>query len=90
MPMKANLKLDEVRDLYGHDITDNQIESLYPYDNGRFCKEKYKDKCFTVTYDPHTALVLRTNNVPIVIWGQRYKNYRAFVFKKERPKATLF
>lgn len=90
MPVKANLKLEEIRDMYGHDIMDNQIESLYPYDNRKFRKEKYKDERFTVTYDPHTALVLRKNNVPIVIWGQRYKNYRAFVFKKERPKATLF
>ena len=73
-----------------HDITDNQIESLYPYDNRRFCKEKYKDKCFTVTYDPHTALVLRTNNVLLSYGGRDIKIIELLCSKKNVQKQRYF
>lgn len=90
MPLRDNLKLDEIRDLYGHSFTKNKIKTVYPYDDRVFCKEKYKDKKYTVTYDPYAAMTMRRNHIPVIVWGQKYKNHRAFVFQKERPRAIQF
>ena len=56
MPLRDNLKLDEIRDLYGHSFTKNEIKTIYPYDDRVFCKENYRDKKYTVTYDPYAAM----------------------------------
>lgn len=86
-----NLHTDEICDLYGHRYSEEEILSLYPCDTGTFHKEDYDTPDMTITYDVHTAYSLRKKNVPFVVWGKEYKNnYRAFVFKKTRPKAILF
>ena len=82
---------DEIYDLFGHRYSEEEILSLYPCDTGAFHKEDYNSPDMTITYDVHTAYNLRMKNVPVVVWGKEYKNsYRAFVFRKPRPKATLF
>jgi hypothetical protein len=86
-----NLKADEIDDLFGHRLSDDQILSLYPCDIGIFHKEDYNKSELTITYDTHTAYELRKRNVPFVVWGKEYKNnLRAFVFCKPRPRAALF
>lgn len=86
-----NLKVNEIDDLFGHRLSDNQIMSLYPFEEGMFHKEDYNKPEFIITYDIHTAYNLRERNIPFVIWEKEYKNnLRAFVFCKSRPKATIF
>lgn len=89
MPLN-NLNREEIYDLYGHGISEEEVMSLYPCDKGVFQLEKYNTPDYTVTYDPHTAYCLRQKNIPLVVWGKQYKNHRAFVFRKARPKAVLF
>lgn len=84
------LQPDEICDLYGHTYSEEEILSLYPCDKGVFHKEDYDTPDMTITYDVHTAYNLRMKNIPFVVWGKEYKSYRAFVFRKPRPKATLF
>lgn len=86
-----NSGTDEIEDLFGYTLTEEQILSLYPCDTGAFKKEVYDKPDLTITYDVHTAYNLRIKNVPFVVWGKEYKyNHRAFVFCKPRPKAVLF
>lgn len=89
MPL-SNLNGDETYDLYGHRLSEEDILSLYPCDKGTFNKGDYDNPELTITYDVHTAYNLRKNKVPFVVWGKNYKNHRAFVFCKPRPKAVLF
>lgn len=91
MPLRDNLNIEEVRDLYGHELLENDIESLFPYDDRDFDKAAYSGHEYTVTYDPLTAMSLRLKHIPVNVWGQKYKNnHRAFVFMKNRPMATIF
>ena len=91
MPLNNLQNSDEIYDLFGHRYSEEEILSLYPCDTGAFHKEDYNSPDMTITYDVHTAYNLRMKNVPVVVWGKEYKNsYRAFVFRKPRPKATLF
>ena len=91
MPLNNLQNSDEIYDLFGHRYSEEEILSLYPCDTGIFHKEDYNSPDMTITYDVHTAYNLRMKNVPVVVWGKEYKNsYRAFVFRKPRPKATLF
>lgn len=86
-----NLKADEIDDLFGHKLSDDQIMSLYPFEEGIFYIEDYSKSELTITYDIHTAYNLRKRNIPFVVWGKEYQNsLRAFVFYKPRPKATIF
>ncbi len=86
-----NSRTDEIADLFGHTLSEEEILTLYPYDTGAFEKEDYNSPDLTITYDIHTAYNLRSKNVPFVVWGKEYKNnYRAFVFCKPRPKAAMF
>lgn len=85
------LRPDEVEDLFGHTLSEEQILSLYPCDTGTFRKEDYDSMDLMITYDIHTAYCLRTKSVPFVVWGKEYKNnHRAFVFCKPRPEAIMF
>ena len=91
MPLNNLQNRDEIYDLFGHRYSEEEILSLYPCDTGAFHKEDYNSPDMTITYDVYTAYNLRMKNVPVVVWGKEYKNsYRAFVFRKPRPKATLF
>lgn len=91
MLLTSNLTVEEVHDYYGHEFLETDIRSLYPYDDRNFQKGNYDSKDYTITYDPLTAMSLRMKNVPIVIWGQKYKNnHRAFVFRRTRVKETIF
>lgn len=91
LPLNNLQNSDEIYDLFGHRYSEEEILSLYPCDTGAFHKEDYNSPDMTITYDVHTAYNLRMKNVPVVVWGKEYKNsYRAFVFRKPRPKATLF
>ena len=91
MPLNNLQNSDEIYDLFGHRYSEEEILSLYPCDTGAFHKKDYNSPDMTITYDVHTAYNLRMKNVPVVVWGKEYKNsYRAFVFRKPRPKATLF
>lgn len=91
-PLPLNdLKSNEIDDLFGHTLSEEEILSLYPCDTGTFEKEDYSSPELTITYDIHTAYNLRTKNVPFVVWGKEYKNnHKAFVFCKPRPKAIMF
>lgn len=91
MPLNNLQNSDEIYDLFGHRYSEEEILSLYPCDIGTFNKENYDKPGMTITYDIHTAYNLRMKKVPFVVWGKEYKNnHRAFVFRKPRPKATLF
>lgn len=86
-----NSRTDEIADLFGHTLSEEEILSLYQCDTGTFEKEDYNSPDLTITYDIHTAYNLRTKNVPFVVWGKEYKNnHKAFVFCKPRPKAIMF
>ena len=85
------IRADEIGDLFGHALSEENILSLYPCDIGTFEKEDYNSPDLTITYDIHTAYNLRSKDVPFVVWGKEYKNNnRAFVFCKPRPKAVMF
>ena len=86
-----NSRTDEIADLFGHTLSEEEILKLYPCDIGTFEKEDYNSPDLTITYDIHTAYNLRSKDVPFVVWGKEYKNnHRAFVFCKSRPKAAMF
>ena len=86
-----NSGTDEIEDLFGHTLSEEEILSLYPCDTGTFKLEDYNRSDLTVTYDVHTAYSLRIRKIPFVVWGKEYKNnHRAFVFCKPRPKAAMF
>lgn len=86
-----NYRTDEIEDLFGHTLSEEQILSQYPCDTGTFRKEDYDKQDLTITYDIHTAYNLRIKNIPFIVWGKEYKNnHRAFVFCKPRPKAAMF
>ena len=86
-----NSRTDEIADLFGHTLSEEEILKLYPCDIGTFEKEDYNSPDLTITYDIHTAYNLRSKDVPFVVWGKEYKNnHRAFVFCKPRPKAAMF
>lgn len=86
-----NSRTDEIADLFGHTLSEEEILTLYPCDTGTFEKEDYNSPDLTITYDVHTAYDLRNKNVPFVVWGKEYKNnHKAFVFGKPRPKAVMF
>ena len=86
-----NSRTDEIADLFGHTLSEEEILTLYPCDIGTFEKEDYNSPDLTITYDIHTAYNLRSKDVPFVVWGKEYKNnHRAFVFCKPRPKAAMF
>lgn len=86
-----NSRTDEIADLFGHTLSEEEILKLYPCDTGTFEKEDYNNPDLTITYDIHTAYNLRSKDVPFVVWGKEYKNnHRAFVFCKSRPKAVMF
>ena len=86
-----NSRTDEIADLFGHTLSEEEILTLYPCDTGTFEKEDYNNPDLTITYDIHTAYNLRSKDVPFVVWGKEYKNNnRAFVFCKPRPKAVMF
>lgn len=90
MPLN-DLKSNEIDDLFGHTLSEEEILTLYPCDTGTFEKENYSSPELTITYDVHTAYDLRNKNVPFVVWGKEYKNnHKAFVFCKPRPKAVVF
>lgn len=89
--LQSNLKVDEIDDLFGHRLSEDQILSLYPCDTGVFHKEDYDKPEWTITYDVHTAYSLRIKNIPVIVWGKEYKNnHRAFVFCKPRLEVTMF
>ena len=86
-----DLRTNEIADLFGHTLSEEEILTLYPCDAGIFEKEDYNSPELTITYDIHTAYNLRIKNVPFVVWGKEYKNnHKAFVFCKPRPKAVMF
>lgn len=89
LPLMDNLTSDEVYDLYGHRLLEADIKSLYPYEDGNFCKEEYSGQDCMITYDPLTAYALR-QKYPVKVWGKKYEKNRAFVFAMSRPKAILF
>lgn len=81
--MNSNLTEEEIHDRYGHGLSENQIKSLYPYEDGEL-RDEYGGQDYTMTYDPLTAYALR-KRFPVVAWGKIRKNRRAFVFKKRKP-----
>lgn len=86
-----DLRSNEIADLFGHILSEEEILTLYPCDTGIFKREDYDKPELTITYDVHTAYDLRNKNVPFVVWGKEYKNNnKAFVFCKPRPKAVMF
>lgn len=86
-----NSGTDEIEDLFGHTLSEEEILSLYPCDTGTFKLEDYNRSDLTVTYDVHTAYSLRIRKIPFVVWGKEYKNnHRAFVFCRQRAKAAMF
>lgn len=91
LPLTSNLTVEEVQDNYGHGYLETDIRSLYPYEDRDFQKDNYDSTEYTITYDPLTAMSLRMKNIPIAVWGQKYKNnHRAFVFRRVRVKAIIF
>lgn len=71
---------EEIQDRYGHCLSEEEVESLYPYEDGNLtenCSE------YTVTYDPLTAYSLR-QRFPVLAWGKLKNNHRAFVFDKKK------
>lgn len=86
-----DIRSNEITDLFGHTLSEEEILTLYPCDTGTFEKEDYNSPELTITYDIHTAYNLRIKNVPFVVWGKEYKNnHKAFVFCKPRLKAVMF
>ena len=86
-----DLRTNEIADLFGHTLSEEEILTLYPCDTGTFEKEDYNSPELTITYDIHTAYNLRIKNVPFVVWGKEYNNnHKAFVFCKPRPKVVMF
>lgn len=81
--MNSNLTEEEIQDRYGHGLSEDQIKSLYPYEEGEL-KGDYGGQDYTMTYDPLTAYALR-KRFPVVAWGKIRKNRRVFVFKKRKP-----
>lgn len=81
--LNSNLTEEEIQDRYGHGLSEDQIKSLYPYENGEL-KGEYGGQDYTITYDPLTAYALR-KRFPVVVWGKIKKNHRAFVFRKRKP-----
>lgn len=67
-------------DLYGiidHLLSTTNDKIIY------FCKG------YTVTYDPMTAYALR-KTYPVLAWGKKRKNNRAFVFDKPHSAVVGF
>lgn len=83
--MSDNLTTEEIYERYGHRLTESNIKSLYPYEDGEFIKEEYSGQEYTVTYDPLTAYVLRQKYI-VKVWGRKIRQYRAFVFLKPKPE----
>lgn len=83
----SSLTEEEIQDRYGHGLNESQIMSLFPYEDGELSEEECKG--YTVTYDPMTAYALR-KTYPVLAWGKKRKNNRAFVFDKPRPAVVGF
>lgn len=81
--MNSNLTEEEIQDRYGHGLSEDQIKTLYPYEEGEL-KGDYGGQDYMTTYDPLTAYALRQKH-PVIVWGKIRKNHRAFVFKKRKP-----
>lgn len=66
-----DLRTNEIADLFGHTLSEEEILTLYPCDTGAFVKEDYNSPELTITYDTHTAYNLRIKNVPFCCVGKR-------------------
>lgn len=88
MYMKS-LSKEDVENIYGLNLTERDIKSLYPYDEGTFDASLHGSDRVTITSNPYHAMQFRNDNYPILAWGSLYNGQRVFAFQREVKRLTL-
>ncbi|MEG1441912.1 MAG: hypothetical protein RSC29_04560 [Oscillospiraceae bacterium] len=81
--MQGALSKKDVQNIYGLNLTETEIQQKYPYDNETFNMNECGGDGITVTFNPYHAMQYRNENYPVLSWGKKYKEQRAFAFQRQ-------